>query len=520
MSFLDDIHDPDDPLAPPREFLQPVKVPSLSDAKTETKVEPSKPQHRRKEGPSKGDSVLLSYMEPNRPDLAKQGGDTVLRVSMSPTDTSGRRNRSTRSSTSPSHRSSRRSVDDDPDEIAYLKIKAEKERREAQTEADRCSQKALFGCAPTTAQSNTPTPPSSEKDLDKEMALTDCTPQVPRGPRPSPIVPTRHTETIPHGPISATLMLPPIPREGLPRRKFSEPQNIGASRQMAPLEELRSTAKQSRFQDVVTVPGDRLPPVQTTPPAEVSAASSPVATSPRNLQQIPGIGSILKDIPLEVGSRPRQSSISAPGPSPILPISLGGNAASPSSTVFTSPTFLSGAPSPATAASPSTYTSGSITTSPHFPGHTFDAQTRRPFNNHVYSHGAVGPPSYATSPSAFSPDTGTNITTPSERGAVREDVVKLHTLDTVNTPARLEPNGHIAPSPTSHQLGQVGGLPPHAAFQSPREAASQYLSATLASRENNEGQQHPDHVERPGIYYRCKHQGCTAPPFNTQYLLK
>lgn len=493
MSFVgagEDLYE--DPLVSAEDRMVKVTPNLLPDEPEPPPIHHVPSSSRKKKQESAGDRVLLLSMYPNRPDLAKDGGETVLDTSPSPP-----RKRHLEPNTE------RRDGEMEVDESLDARLAREMaEKEEADREAERKERvntvvyKSLFGMnANTRTYTDSPEPKPKEKDSIPDIPLLPTPIEVkptlpPVKPKPAPIdtfrrpdpVDQQQPQTARHPPHERN---PHYRKNSIPpnfqftSREASSPADSSAHTPIQPETAILASPVSQHLRSPPT-PRHQLPRIQDA----FSMASPQSASSP---QTLPGISPLLgvadqRRAEIEVITRARGSSLSQ------------------------TPNFSAQSPSFPFSSHASPTDSA---TSPYNPLPNFDFRRRSTAADTTFSR--VLPPaisttdSHHTSPndSTFSPaDTlnGTAITTPSEHsariGTYQNGPPTPHTtVSSATSPQGPPPNypeQPIAPLPNGHTTKLP--LPANAVFPAPAATA-------------------------PNGHYQCHHPGCSAAPFQTQYLL-
>jgi hypothetical protein len=552
-SFEDDTYD--DPFARPLEELEPVIVGSLSKTPPEKTITTELTAHRRKEGPSQADRVLLSYLDPNRPDLWRQGGRTVLRVSLSPPDRQPQNSASAGAavtyptSATPAGASAVEEEGLDERVSRGMRERAQREEEEnrqkkleemRKMEAARAASQALFRWSNETPQS-TPTPPLPDHHPDHHMRelppLQDAAQRAQSNSMRHPIgrglmisVPSSSATLQRDGPPTPLTSIPPMDTR---ERRPSEPANMGSSGSVTSPPSTDqfvngrfspsspSTAGHYSVKSLYRAPptpGHRLPPITST--LQSPDVISPEATevnSPKGDQKLPGVRPLLEIAEHENKSRPRDNSIgstAAPSPSFYVPSSsVAYNYPSPASAMAMSPN----------ASREFTRHPSSTATSPYYPA--LNGMNRRHSQasdmfQAFHSNGAVSvSDSYGTSPetATFSPDTqtGTATTTPSDSDVHMGG--RPRAAMSLSGPQAPLPLALAGPAPSPGPLSANSILPgPGGAYTNPFTLPPPIGPAPPAPGAS----MHSVMAAHVLGGFICDYPGCEAPPFQTQYLLK
>jgi hypothetical protein len=460
------------------------------------------PSHksRRKQGASQGDTVLLNHMDPNRPDIALDGGRTVLCQSPSPP----RRG--------PPSREDPRDWNTEVKGQGVHHLQRNQESKEFEKERAlnspgmKASKNTLFPQLIFERTSNSPELKAAESKPEEpqgaqKMSVVAATRSLPRQPIPLTIDATRNgNDGFVRPPLTARL--PPQKIEQSPRRP-SLPPNFRSSESPhdsspvpAKAESLLTSPIGQHLRDPPT-PAHTLPKLQNS--ATVTSPQS--AGSPQSKQTLPEIGPLIQIAKEqnEITSRQRGSSFSQMGLSPPY-----------TGTTSQFPPFSNHGSPTESAMSPISHPAPSI------PNHPFGFRRQSVTSDNTYPlplYSASTASDAYTSPSdvAFSPSEtqGTAITTPSERGVriggaalYQNTTTTLPPLSAATSPQTGAPYnadhlGSNAPTPTAHPANKLALPSPH-----PSHQPHQPTSATP-----------------PSGQYKCNFPGCTASPFQTQYLL-
>jgi hypothetical protein len=486
MSQIEEDYDSDDPLAPPRERLQPTII-TKHEKTPPRKQQPFNPRLWKKTGPSQSDRSIVTNLNANRPDLSDELAGTVLQFEpdSSPGSTSSKKN-------------------DQEEEDLDEKLGREMMQKKQEEDMKFVTGRAL-GLMPTPkfspplgyyAPVNNPV--KEEEMLDApNRTLVSLEPTSKLSDKASNglrieidnekfIRPSLHTAI----PKPAPPQIHSVPR------KNSLPIGLGSG----------SWLLQSPVRDFVRTADNLeqiLPPMKSpSSPQKLQGPASPnahIKLPPIDplFRMADGINTNQRNI-----HRQRQHSMSAlssmttPSPSYTYP-----GITSPFSFGQSPPVTGNGATSPRDWARrlPS-----SAATSPPFSA-TFSpyrraSQATEPFPP-LYPASSAS--EYGPSPDATSPETNsnTNITTPSERSAViSHEALRPAPLIQPPTPTSMGPPHH---SPLAEMSPRSG--------TGPNENGGSLLPAF--------GSGPVSQPQGTGIY-KCDHPGCDAQPFHTQYLLK
>jgi hypothetical protein len=532
----DDPHAPNSPGLEPVLFLRP-KTPASKDGALHAHSKPvssSQPKddsattgrqknkrsnrHRRKFGYSPGDFVLLQNLDPNRPDLAKAGSERPLPVSSGPSSDDD-------------------SMDSDGEEIDLDELVAAKIARDdmAAKETDRLeaarAKQSMDYLRDEVDHETTPNPPERRPDLHTDGPLTSFKLQSNGGLGINNINGSVFGPQSTAGgevkPASVPSPLSPIEPHA---RKYSSP---------AQMESLTTSSsaylRSPKF-------SNRLPALQNAG----SPNAIPNPSSPPNMQILPSVGILLDEVDKQNVARQRQHSMSSISPS--LHFSSASNPPTPygvASVNHASPTSLD------SATSPKDWAPKLSMHSPFMPNVTiFRRPSNVPSDYPSLPSAASTSDSYNTSPEGFSPSAHTNatsVTTPSDRGArMSMDARVLPMPQTPNGIAmspRPVPSGgpSAGPSPAaSHSMNAPlsaglappsatlpppsAKLPPLPSLMSPTTPKLPLPAGSMGSPPMVHTMHQPGGMQTVPAHgtagYKCDHPGCTAPPFQTQYLLK
>jgi hypothetical protein len=486
MSAIEEDYDSDDPLALPRERLQPTII-----TKHEIPSPKPKPQSNqklwKKKGPSGSDRSIVNNLDANRPDLSNELADTVLQFEPD---------------SPPGSTSSKKS--DQEEEDLDEKLGREMMQKKQEDDMKLVTGRAL-GLLPTPKFSpplgyytpiNKPVKEEEMLDAPNHTLVSLAPTSKPSDKASNGLRIKLDNDPFVRPPLHTAIPKPAPPQIHSVPRKNSRPIGLGSGTGLlqSPVRDFVRTAE--TLEQI-------LPPMQSpSSPQKFQGPASPNATiklPPIDplFRMADGFNTNQRNI-----HRQRQHSMSALSsmttPSPSYPYP---GIASPFSFGQSPPGTGNGATSPRDWAHrlPS-----SAATSPPFSA-TFSpyrrpSQATEPFPP-LYPASSAS--EYGPSPDATSPEThsNTNITTPSERSAVISH-------ETLRPAPLIQP-----PTPTS--MG-----PPHhspLAEMSPRSGngANENGGSLLPAFGSGPVSQ----PQGTGIY-KCDHPGCDAQPFHTQYLLK
>jgi hypothetical protein len=511
MSGNEDYYDPS--LAENEERLVAVTVNLKRDSPPPPPYQPN-PSHksRRKQGPSQGDTVLLNHMDPNRPDLAIDGGRAVLRTSPTPSPPrrrppgrEGQENCDSKEKGQGAHHSPRNHPSKEFDKEKALN-----------SPGMRASKNTLFPSLIYERTSNSPELKGAETKLEdsqtgQKMSIVAASRPVSRPPVPLDIEATRNGGFV-RPPLTGRF---PQKIEPSPRRPSLPPNfSVRNSETQADSSPIRTKSSESLLASPIgqhlrdpPTPAHTLPKLQNS----TTATSPQSANSPQSKQTLPEIGPLIQIAKEhnEVAqvNRQRGSSFSQIGPSPpytgapspFPPFSNHGSPTESSTSPTNYPAPMFTGPTPLNIS----FRRQSITSDSPYPGPLHSASTVSD--------------AYTSPDATFSPaeTQGTAITTPSER-SVRMGGSALYqngpitplppisaaTSPQVGAPYNSEHLNSNAPTPHAIPTNKLALPSPHPTQQNHQPGTAPNSAAPPAS-----GQ------------YKCTFPGCTAAPFQTQYLL-
>jgi hypothetical protein len=505
-NYLDEAYE--DQLVPKYESLEQV-MPKLAPDKPEPAPtgQQSSFNSRKKQAYSMADTVLLNWMDPNRPDIAQAAGNPV-EISPSP-PRRGERSESDEKDTNPQE-----NIEENLDDVIF----AQQEEAARKKKLDDAINLSLFPTLTNGTSTNSPElneiKTVKPAEGQKSDSMEDIVPLIPpkTKPRGLPdldlkminddgfVKPTGKFSREP--PQTARFARPEI---GLQKRKPSLPDSFSPSYQDTPSpaalqNDTILTSSVGQHAISPPTPAHNLPAIQNS----TTASSPKSATSTHGSQRLPGIGPILEIADAQV-TRQRGSSFGQMGPSP----TFSGGAPSPSPFQFAS--SHASPTEPMSAGSPTNY--------PHSfngpPPLTIYRRTSVTTSDHPYANAlnsaSTASEAYTSPDQTFSPaeTQNTSVTTPSDRG-----------LRIVPGPYPGGPP-HTPLHPSSAGTSPQSGVPP---YNTSPIINGHIPNGTLTSHgpklplPNQPPSQHPSDPASAG-QYKCHHPGCKAAPFQTQYLL-